>query len=107
MVAPLDLPASLRLIARPRAQEILRLVWDQELAAGEIAGQFDVTFGAVSQHLRRLREAGLVSMRRVGRSRRYRARKAALGPLAAALEALWAERLERVRVLAEQAEASR
>ena len=52
---------TIQVIAEPRRREILSLIWDDELAAGDIADRFDVTFGAVSQHLRVLREAGLVT----------------------------------------------
>ena len=92
----------LELIAEPRRREILRLVWREELAAGEIAGSFDVTFGAVSQHLRVLREAGLVEVRRDGRRRFYRARRDRLGPLAELLEQMWKGRLTRLAQLAEE-----
>ena len=96
--------ATLTLLAEPRRREILRLVWRQERAAGEIAGVLPVTFGAVSQHLKLLREAGLVTVRREGRKRFYRALPDALGPLAAALEAMWAEGFDRLKALAEEEE---
>jgi len=80
------------LLAEPKRQEILRLIWTRELTAGEIAACFDVTFGAISQHLTLLREAGLIRQRREGRKRLYRADQGRLGPLAPALEALWAQR---------------
>ena len=96
--------AALSLVAEPSRREILRLVWRKERSAGEIAAEMPVTFGAVSQHLRLLREAGLVAMRKDGRRRMYVARPEALGPLAAALEAMWAEGLDRLRTLAEQEE---
>ncbi|MCI0633606.1 MAG: metalloregulator ArsR/SmtB family transcription factor [Actinobacteria bacterium] len=76
-------------IASPRRREILRLVWSRELSAGEIAAHFDVSWPAVSQNLNVLREAGLVSERRDGRRRLYRAEPRALGPLAAALREMW------------------
>lgn len=98
------MPAALDLIAEPRRREILRLVWRRERAAGEIASRLPVTFGAVSQHLRVLRESGLVTVRKEGRRRLYRARPEALGPFAAALEAMWAEGLGRLRDLAEEEE---
>jgi DNA-binding transcriptional ArsR family regulator len=66
------------------------------LSAGEIAGRFDVTFGAVSQHLGVLRNAGFVTSRRDGNRRLYRADRARLGPLANALEAIWTETLDRL-----------
>jgi uncharacterized protein YndB with AHSA1/START domain len=52
-----------------------------------VAARFDVTFGAVSQHLRVLEDAGLISVRRDGRRRLYQARREQLGPLRAVLEA--------------------
>lgn len=76
-------------ISSPRRREILRLVWSRELSAGEIAAHFDVSWPAVSQNLNVLREAGLVSERREGRRRLYRAEPRALGPLATALKEMW------------------
>lgn len=99
----MDLTA-LAVVAEPRRREILRLVWDEERPAGEIAAAFDVTFGAVSQHLRVLREAGLVDVRRDGRRRLYRARRDCMGPLCDLLEQMWSGRLERLRAMAEQKE---
>lgn len=84
------------MISEPRRREILRLVWDRELSAGEIAGKFDVTFGAVSQHLGVLRDAGFVSARRDGNRRLYRADHARLGPLAQLLEAMWTDTLDQL-----------
>lgn len=94
----------LSVVATPVRREILRLVWETERPAGEIAGAFDVTFGAVSQHLRILREAGLVEVRREGRHRFYRARKEAMGPIRDVLEAMWVDRLRRLKGLAEERE---
>ncbi|MCA9243838.1 MAG: winged helix-turn-helix transcriptional regulator [Phycisphaerales bacterium] len=89
------------LIADPTRLEILRLVWTGERAAGDIAGRFKTTFGAVSQHLRRLLDSGVVTRRRDGRHQFYRANREAIGPLAAALEAMWAEKLATLKTLAE------
>jgi DNA-binding transcriptional ArsR family regulator len=95
----------LRALAEPRRQAILRLVWDEERSAGEIARAFDdVTFGAISQHLRVLERSGAVRVRRDGRHRLYRADKKALGPLARHLTALWQSHLDDLRTLAERAE---
>ena len=69
----------------PIRREILTLVWDRELAAGEIAAAFSVTPPSISQHLGVLRGAGLVSMTQVGTSRRYQARQELLLGLRAAL----------------------
>lgn len=91
----------LQVIAAPRRLRILELVWDRELAAGDIAAQFDVSWSAVSQHLTVLKEAGFVTERREGNSRIYRADKAALGSLRAVVEDHWRSSLDRVKDLAE------
>lgn len=91
----------LTLVAEPRRREILRLIWDRERSAGDIADAMPVTFGAVSQHLALLRGAGLVTVRRQGNRRYYRAEPARLGPLAAALEAMWTTSLDRLAAEAE------
>jgi DNA-binding transcriptional ArsR family regulator len=91
-------------ISEPRRRAILRLVWEQELSAGQIAERFDVTFGAVSQHLKVLRDAGLVVVRKDGTKRYYRADRAGMGPLAAYLESMWVGSLNALAALAEQAE---
>jgi DNA-binding transcriptional ArsR family regulator len=97
----------LKLLGSPRRREILRLSWDAEQGAGELHRALgDVTFGAVSQHLRLLHDAGLLSRRRLGRRQLYVARKEALGPLGAWLESMWGDALERLRLRAEM-EASR
>ena len=91
----------LQVIAAPRRLRILELVWDSELSAGEIAAQFDVSWSAISQHLRVLKTAGFVVERRNGTSRLYRADKAALGSLRAAVEDYWRHGLDRVKDMAE------
>jgi DNA-binding transcriptional ArsR family regulator len=92
----------LALLAAPRRREILRLIWRSELGAGEIHRALpDVTFGAVSQQLSALEKAGLVVARRDGRRRFYRARPEALGPVGAALEAMWDDAFYRLRLHAE------
>jgi DNA-binding transcriptional ArsR family regulator len=94
--------ALLRALNTPRRRAILRLVWDGERSAGEIHRAFgDVTFGAVSQHLRVLEEASLVESRREGRRRFYRARKAELGALGEWLESMWDSALGRLALQAE------
>ena len=95
-------PAILAALASPRRQEILRLVWDREVAAGDIhAAMPDVSFGAVSLQLAALRRAGLVDVRREHRHRYYSARREALGPVGAALETMWDDALWRLKLRAE------
>jgi len=96
--------AALKAIAEPHRRAILRLVWDAELAAGEIASHFDVSRPAVSQHLNVLKEVGLVSERRNGTRRLYRARPEGLAELKAFLEDFWGDRLAALKQEAEREE---
>jgi DNA-binding transcriptional ArsR family regulator len=99
---------NLAVVAAPRRREILRLVWDRERPAGEIAAKMpDVTFGAVSQHLGLLTREGLLVCRREGRRRYYEAEKRALEPLRPYLEALWDDALARLKTKAEMEAARR
>jgi len=91
----------LQVIAAPRRLRILELIWDQELSAGQIAAEFDVSWSAVSQHLRVLKDAGFVVERREGTSRIYHADQAALGSLRSVVEDHWRRGLGRVKALAE------
>ena len=100
--------AAISLLASPRRQEILRLVWNEEKTAGAIhAAMPDVTFGAVSLQLRSLTEAGLLEARSEHRNRFYRARKEALGPAAEILEQMWDNALWKLRLAAELEETRR
>lgn len=92
---------AIALVSHPSRQQILRTVWTEERRASDIARTMPITFGAVSQHLRLLQDAGVVSVRREGRSRYYRANRDALGPLAAYLESVWARHLMTLKSLAE------
>ncbi len=94
--------AVLHALDEPRRREILRMTWTAEKSAGELHRAFgDVTFGAVSQHLRVLSDAGLVDCRREGRHRFYRARRRELGPLRTWLEQMWSRSLDDLAALAE------
>ena len=99
--------AALRAIAEPRRREILRLVWDAEKSAGEIASHFEVTRPAISQHLRVLKEADLIFERREGTKRFYRARPEGLEELREFLEGFWDDSLSALKRAAEKEERSR
>ncbi|MGH2678869.1 MAG: ArsR/SmtB family transcription factor [Actinomycetota bacterium] len=86
--------AVLDAISSPRRREILRLIWNGELSAGEIAARSDVSWPAVSQNLKVLRTAGLVTERREGTKRIYRADPVALGPLQTFLRQMWEQDLD-------------
>lgn len=81
-----DLDAVLGALRAPARREILNLIWDRDLPAGEIAAEFSLTPATISEHLAVLRSAELVEMTKVGTSRRYRARPDALAGLHGALE---------------------
>lgn len=95
----------LQALAAPRRREILGLLRRRERSAGEIHRALgDVTFGAVSQHLGVLEQAGLVSARREGRSRFYTTRNDGLQPLREWLDQMWHDALARLQQQAEAEE---
>lgn len=98
--------AALKAIAEPRRRQILRLVARRELTAGEIAARFEITRPAVSQHLTVLKDAGLLSERRDGTRRLYRARPEGLADLKSFLEDFWEDRLDVLKREAELEEAA-
>jgi DNA-binding transcriptional ArsR family regulator len=99
---------ALQAIASPRKRAILRVLWDGERSAGEVhRAMRDITFGAVSQHLRTLESAGMVERREQGRFRYYAARKSAVGSLAQVLEEMWSSALSALALRAELEEARR
>jgi DNA-binding transcriptional ArsR family regulator len=99
--------AALRAIAEPRRRQILRLVRDAEMSAGEIASHFEVTRSAVSQHLRVLKDAGLLVERRNGTRRIYRIRPEGLAELREFIDGLWEIKLATLKRVAEAEERRR
>ncbi|MGI8421976.1 MAG: ArsR/SmtB family transcription factor [Gaiellaceae bacterium] len=99
--------AALKAIAAPHRRRILSLVRSEELSAGEIAAHFSVTRPAVSQHLNVLKEAGLLSERRNGTKRLYRARPEGLAELKEFLSEFWDDRLEALKREAEREESTK
>jgi DNA-binding transcriptional ArsR family regulator len=95
---------AIQALAEPRRREILQLIRERELTAGEIASGFDVTRPAISQHLGVLKEAGLVSERREGTRRFYRARPEGLKELKEFLEGFWSFSLGQLKREAEAEE---
>ena len=95
--------AALKAMADPTRRTILRLVRDDELAAGDIASRFpQMSRPAVSQHLRVLSESGLVDVRADGNRRLYRWRREGLRDAAAFLDEMWSENLARLKAAAER-----
>jgi DNA-binding transcriptional ArsR family regulator len=91
----------LRALAEPRRRTILRLVASTEMSAGEIAAAFEVSRTAVSQHLTVLKNAGLLTERREGTRRIYRARWQGLAGLREFLDEVWGDALDVARRLVE------
>ena len=94
--------AVLRALADPHRRQMLDLVRDRELAAGQIATHFTITQQAVSQHLRLLERAGLLSERREGARRLYTFRPESLEPVRTLLADLWPDALQRLKEVIEQ-----
>jgi len=92
---------AIRAISEPRRREILRLVWDGERSSGEIAAHFDITGPAVSQHLKVLREAGLLHERREGTRHLFSADRLALRELRDDLAWMWDDGLADLKRVAE------
>ncbi|MGE0047165.1 MAG: metalloregulator ArsR/SmtB family transcription factor [Hyphomonadaceae bacterium] len=74
-------------LADPTRRRILEMLAESDLAAGQIADRFDMTAAAVSQHLKALKEAGLVTVRAEAQRRIYK-----LSPEGFAEPAEWLDR---------------
>ena len=102
----IDSPAGtdtvLRALADPHRRDIIRLIQDTELAAGQIAANFTLTQQAVSQHLTVLKKAGLLEERREGTRRLYRFHSDALTPVRDLLDEFWPDALERLKRVVER-----
>ena len=91
----------LRALADATRRSILQMVWEAECTANEIASHYDISRPAISQHLRVLRDAGLVTMRPAGTRRYYRANQQSMAAVRAWLEGFWDTRLARLKAAAE------
>jgi DNA-binding transcriptional ArsR family regulator len=93
-------------IAQPKRREILRLLAAGELSAGEVASQFAVTQPAISQHVKVLKEAGLVSERRDAQRRLLSLRPEGFADLHSFLAEVLPAGLQRLKLAAEEEERS-
>ena len=93
---------AVRALAEPNRRHNLLLVRDDELTVGEIATHFPISRPAVSQHLRVLEEAELVSVRPAGNRRYYRARPEGLAEFRGWLEQFWNTQLLDLKRAVEQ-----
>ena len=99
-----DIQKVLAALTSPVRREILGLIWDRELSAGEISAAFPVTKPTISQHLAVLKDAELVTERREGTRRLYKANVDTMAELRAFLDDYWTSGLERLRDAAEAEE---
>ena len=97
MVTQQQTEIAFKALAEPNRVAILRLIRTRELPAGEIAGHFKMTRPAVSQHLRVLTDAGLLTERRDGTRRLYRVRPEGFQGLREFLDLFWEEKLDRLK----------
>jgi DNA-binding transcriptional ArsR family regulator len=84
-------------LADPTRRRIVELLAERELSAGDIVAQFDVSAPAISQHLKVLKEAGLVQVRADGQSRLHSLNPAGFQELDQWMErmrAAWSTRLD-------------
>jgi DNA-binding transcriptional ArsR family regulator len=95
-----DVADVMRALADPTRRAVFeQLVQAGELTVAALTDRNDVSQPAVSQHLRRLREAGLVVERREGRHAYYRCQPQGLEPLADWLGLFWRSRFEKLRLV--------
>lgn len=96
-MASMSTDAAFKALAEPHRRAILRLVRDEPRSVTEIAEQFDLTQQAVSLHLKALREAGLVGVRRDGQRRLYLVDPDGMHSLQDFLAELWPAGLDRLK----------
>ncbi len=94
--------AAVRALAEPTRREILDLVRDTERTVSDIASQFDVSRPAISQHLRVLADAELVTVRSDGTKRLYSARPEGLLELRSWMDQFWDTALSNLKVEVER-----
>ena len=100
VVTPDRQPDVFAAISHRARRQVLDLLTGAERSVGDIAAHFEMSRPAVSQHLRVLLDAGLVTEQRHGRERRYRLVPERLGPVRdwiALYERFWDDRLQRLQ----------
>jgi DNA-binding transcriptional ArsR family regulator len=102
-----DVDKVLKALADGTRRRILAMVWGEERTAGAIAARFTMTRPAISHHLAVLLEGKLVTLRRQGTRRLYRANRQTVTRLRAQLGAFWDSHLDRLKDAAETAERKR
>ena len=96
------LEQQLQAVADPTRRRILKLTADEPLTAGDIAARFRMTRPAVSQHLKVLRDSGLIRVRSEGTKRHYTTNRGVLLSLFEELDDYWSLGLMRLKAAAEK-----
>jgi DNA-binding transcriptional ArsR family regulator len=96
-----DLEESLRALAHPARRAMLAAVFDSERPSTELADMAGLSKSAASQHLKLLRDVGLVHVRVDANRRLYRADLDRVADVAAHLDAFWADPLAKLKAAAE------
>src|SRR4051812_10326290 len=99
-----NIAAAMTALGDPTRQAILERLADGPVAVGELAAELPVTRPAVSQHLKVLKEAGLVVDRKAGTRRLYQVDPQALADLRAYFDSFWDQALAAFRTAAESQE---
>jgi DNA-binding transcriptional ArsR family regulator len=97
-----DIDTTFRALADPTRRRIIELVALRGMSAGDIASHFETTRPAVSQHLTVLKNAGLLSERRVGRTRIYQTNPGTVDDVVQHLQSFWSGRLQELKRQAER-----
>jgi len=98
---PEAMETALHAISHSGRRAMLRLAWDRERSSTELAETAGLTRSAASQHLKVLREAGLVQVRVDANRRLYRVDPDRLASLRAFLDDFWGEQLDTLKTTAE------
>ncbi|TMU85130.1 winged helix-turn-helix transcriptional regulator [Bacillus sp. BHET2] len=88
----------------PTRRKILEHLRDRELTSSEIAGNFELSAPAISQHLKVLEQSGLVVVRKAGTKRYYRIRREGFSELKTYIDQFWDNSLLSLKEAAEEEE---
>jgi ArsR family transcriptional regulator, arsenate/arsenite/antimonite-responsive transcriptional repressor len=88
---------SWKAVADDHRRQMLILLKDGERTPSEIASNFDFTLPALSTHLRVLKDAGLVTERRVGQNRLYSVNREKMSEMLKFFDMFWDDNLARLK----------
>jgi DNA-binding transcriptional ArsR family regulator len=97
-----SLDEAVRAMGHPGRRAMVRLVRDEEHTATDLATAAGLSPSAASQHLKVLRDAGLLEVRVDAQRRLYRANLRRLAEVRAVLDDMWGDSLDRLKAAAEQ-----